>query len=439
MERIYIQELNKHFNQEIELQGFIESIRDLQWVQFIVLKDITGKVQLTVEKNEENKKLNEIVSGLTLDSTILILGKVTENEKVKLNGMEVIPTTIEITSLADPNIPINYKNPESSHRETRLDWRYIDLRSDKNNLLFRCQTEIIRAMREWWNNNNFIEINSPKIAGASAEGGSTVFYLDYFGQEACLSQSPQLYKQMAMASNFDKVFEIGQAYRAEESHTSYHSAEILMVDMEISFIKSFHDVLDIEEAWLKHVFKSLKDKYGDEIKKEFNVELNNIDYEFPRITFEECKQILKDKYNYIGENTEDFDRKEEELIGEYTTEKYNSEFVFVINYPYSSRPFYSMKCSDNPKLTETFDLLYKGIEVTSGAQREHRYDILKSQITEKGINPELMEDYLNFFKYGMPPHGGLGFGMGRLLMRIFDIDNIREATFLYRGPNRLTP
>jgi len=437
--KLYINKLREHFNEEVTVKGFIDNIRDLQYVQFVILKDISGKIQITIEKNEENKELNEKVSGLTIDSTITVLGKVLENEKVKMGGMEIIPSSIEVTSLADQSQPINYKDPDSTLRETRLDWRFIDLRSEKNNLLFKCHTEIERAMREYWANDNYLEIHSPKITGASAEGGSTVFELDYFGRPACLSQSPQLYKQMVMASGFDKVFEIGQFFRAENSHTSYHATEILMVDMEISFIDSVNDVMDAEEAWIKHFMNSLKDKYGEDIKRLFNLELEEVNYKFPRITFRECKKILKEKYNYVAFEENDFERKEEELLCKYAKEELGSDFIFVTKYPYSARPFYTMKDENDSTLTESFDLLYKRVEITSGAQREHRYDVLKEQIAGKGLNVDNFNDYLNFFKYGCPPHGGLGFGLSRLIMEMFEIDNIREATLVYRGPNRLNP
>jgi nondiscriminating aspartyl-tRNA synthetase len=437
MDKIYIKDIKNYFNQQIELQGFIDNIRDLQYVQFVILRDGTGKIQLTIEKNDQNKEINNIVSSLTIESTIKALGTVLENEKVKLNGMEFIPTDIEITSISNTDFPIDMKDMDKSLRETRLDYRFLDLRKEKNLLLFKCQTLIEQAMREYWNNNNYIEIHTPKISGASAESGAEVFKLDYFGKKACLSQSPQLYKQMCMASGFNKVFEFGPTFRAENSHTSYHANEIYMIDAEISWISSVDDVMDMEEAWIKHFMMKLKEKYNDEIKNVFNVEVSDVTMKFPRITFNDAKKIIKEKYNYIAENPNDFERKEENYIGEWAKKEYNSDFVFITEYPYEARPFYTMKNNDNT--TRSFDLLFKGIEITSGAQREHRHDILKNQIIDKGINPKDLEFYLDFFKYGIPPHGGFGVGMGRLLMQIFEIDNIREATLIYRGPNRLNP
>jgi len=436
MSKIYFNELKNHFNEDITIEGFVDSIRDLQYVAFIVLRDSTDKVQVTVEK-EGNDELVNIVSNMTLESTVKITGKLLESPKVKLNGMELIPTSIEITSTSLNELPIDIKKKDNALRETRLDYRFLDLRRDDNYKLFKYQTFIEKCMREFWYNNDYIEIHSPKIAGAAAEGGAELFKLDYFGQPAVLSQSPQIYKQMAMASGFNKVFEISQVYRAENSHTSYHATEIEMVDSEIAWISSHHDVMDMEEAWLRYIFTNLKEQYGEEINNTFGVEVSDVTNQFPRITFNEAKQILSENYHYIGENKEDFERKEEMLICKYVKEKYNSDFVFVTDYPYSARPFYTMKSDDG--MTKSFDLLYRGIEITSGAQREHRYEVLKQQIIEKGIDPDTMKDYLSFFQYGMPPHGGFGFGMARLIMEIFNIDNVREATFIYRGPTRLNP
>ncbi len=437
MSKIKIKSLNKYYNEKITIQGFVDKIRDLQYVQFLVLRDSTGKVQLTIEKNDENKELNDIVSSLTLESTLKVNGVVLENEKVKLNGLEIIPDTIIVTSKSLPELPININDKDKTLRETRLDYRFLDLRRKENNLFFKCQTVILQAMREYWINNGFIEIQSPKISASNAESGAEVFTLDYFGTQAVLSQSPQFYKQMAMAAGFDKVFEIGPAFRAENSHTSYHATEIFMVDAEISWIDSVHDVMDMQEEWLKYILNRLNEKYGNEIEEVFNVEISNTNVKFPRITFNDAKKILLEKYNYKSEKEDDFERREEELLCQYVKEKYNCDFVFITKFPYSARPFYHML--DEEGRSDSFDLLYKGVEVTTGAQREHRPEILEKQIIGKGLDPKDLQFYIDFFKYGCPPHGGFGFGLARLMMKIFEIDNIREATFIYRGPNRLNP
>lgn len=435
--KMKIKELEQHYGETVLVQGFVDNIRDLQYVQFMIVRDGTGKVQVTIEKNEENQALNAIVSGLSLESTVKIEGTILESPKVKMGGKELLPTTIEVTSMSLPELPIDMKNKENTLRETRLDYRFLDLRRPENHLLFQCETLLEQAMREYCVVHEFIEIHSPKISAKAAESGAEVFKIDYFGQEACLSQSPQFYKQMAMASGFDQVFEIGPAFRAENSHTSYHATEINMADVEISWIRSFEEVMDMEESWLKYAFQKVYEKYGEEIKDVFHVELTDLSVSFPRITFTEAKRILKEEYHYVGEKEEDLEREEEKLLCEYAKQKYGSDFIFVTKYPFSARPFYHML--DDDGMTESYDLLYRGVEITTGAQREHRYDILKQQMIEKEINPKDLDFYLQFFQYGCPPHGGLAIGIARIMMQMFQIDNIREATFIYRGPTRLNP
>lgn len=435
---VKIKDIKEHFNEEVIVQGFVDNIRNLQYVQFVILKDDTGKVQITIEKEDENNKdLVSIVDNLTLESTLKVKCVVKEAPKVKLGGVELIPSSIEVTSKSLNELPIDIKSKDASLREKRLDYRFLDLRRDENNLLFKCQSYIEKMMREYWYNNGYTEIHTPKISAKSAESGAEMFKLDYFGQEACLSQSPQFYKQMAMASNFGRVFEIGPVFRAENSHTSYHATEILMLDAEISWIDSYEDVMDEEENWIKYFMTKLKEKYGEEIKQQFGVEVSDVSMKFPRITFSDAKKIIKEEYKYIGEKEDDLERKEENLICDYAKKKYGSDFVFITNFPYSARSFYVMK--DENGVTQTYDLLFKGVEITSGAQREHRADILEKQIIEKGLDPKDLAFYIEFFKYGCPPHGGFGVGLGRILMQIFEIDNIREATFIYRGPTRLNP
>lgn len=438
MSKIYIKNLNQYYGKKIELQAFVDNIRDLQYVQFVILRDGTGKVQMTIEKSEEqNRELVELISKLPLESTVKITGVVMEAPKVKLNGMEIIPSKIEVTSTSKQELPIDIKKKDNALRETRLDYRFLDLRREDNHLFFQCETLLEHAMREFCINHDFMEIHSPKISAKAAESGAEVFKLDYFGEEACLSQSPQFYKQMAMASGFDKVFEIGPAFRAENSHTSYHATEINMADIEISWIDSVNEVMDMEEAWLKYAFQKVYEKYGEQIKSTFGVELTNLEVSFPRITFQEAKRILKEECHFVGEREDDFERTEEKLLCEYVKKHYNSDFVFVTKFPFAARPFYHMVDENN--LTESYDLLYRGIEITTGAQREHRVDVLECQIKEKEIDPKDLAFYLDFFRYGCPPHGGFAIGIARLLMQMFNIDNIREATFIYRGPTRLKP
>lgn len=421
----------------ITVNGFVDKVRDLQYVQFLIIRNNDFKLQVTIEKNEDNSELNSIVSSLTTDSTIKVIGKLNKNEGVKMGGMELIPSSIDVTSYALSDMPFNYKEKNNALRETRLDYRFLDLRREDNQLIFKIQTFIEASMMKYWLDHDYYFIHTPKISASAAEGGASMFKIDYFGTEAVLSQSPQLYKQMAMASGFSKFAEISQVYRAENSHTSYHQTEIEMIDVEVSWVESVHEVMMEQEKWIKSFLIPLKEKYEQELKTIFKSEIEDLSHEFPKITFQEAKDILKSKYNYIGENQLDLERKEEELLGKYARELYKSDFIFIYDYPYETRPFYTMKSNNGN--TKSFDLLYKGLEVTSGAIRENRIEILKEQILEKGITLESLDFYLEFFKYGMPPHGGFGFGMARFIMNLFNLDNIREATFIYRGPTRLNP
>lgn len=438
MEKLYLKDLEQYFDQSIEVAGFVDKIRDLQYVQFLIIRDSSAKLQITIEKNEENKAMNELVSSLTKESTISASGVVKSSPNVKLRGMEFLPTSITVTSLSEEELPIdilNYTN--KSNQDLRLDNRFLDLRTDRNYLIFKAQTIAEMAMRQYWVDHNFIEIHSPKILGTASESGAEVFKMDYFGKTVYLAQSPQFYKQMAMSAGFNNVFEIGPVFRAENSHTAYHATEFTSVDAEMSWIHSHHDVMDLEEAVMVNVMTSLKSSIGEEFAKEFKHEIKIPEVAFPRIPFAEAKKIIQENYKYFGEKEFDFDRKEEELIGLYAKKKLNSDFVFIIDYPFEARPFYHML--DEFGLTKSFDLLYKGIEITTGAQREHRIDILLQQANIKGLPRESLDFYFNFFKYGVPPHGGYGFGLTRFLMRLFNIDNIRDVTFLYRGPNRVNP
>lgn len=437
MKKIFVNELERYYDQEIEFQGFLEKVRDLPYVMFLILRDGTGKVQVTIEKNEENQHLVEIMEDVTLESTLKISGVLKESPAVKMGGKEIIPSQIEVTSKSESELPFDYNKKDNSLRETRLDYRFVDLRRSDNHLLFQIATLLEHSLREYCIQNNFMEIHSPKISGAATESGAELFSLDYFGNTAYLSQSPQFYKQMAMASGFDKVFEIGPAFRAENSHTSYHATEINMADVEMSWISNYQEVMDFEEAWLKYGISKVYEKYGEDAEKEFKVKMTDLEKPFARITFQEAKKILKEKFHYIGEKEDDFERKEENLLCKYAKENFGTEFIFVTEFPFAARPFYHML--DENGNTCSYDLLFRGIEITTGAQREHRLDILKNQVLEKGISLESLDFYLEFFKYGMPPHGGFAIGLQRLLMLLFNIDNIREATYVYRGPTRLNP
>ena len=427
----------KENNSKVTINGFVDKIRNLQYVQFVIIRDTTGKVQVTIEKNEENKELVEIIDNLKEESTVKVTGTLLLNEKIKLNGMEIIPETIEVTSRCTEDLPLNYKDPKSTTIDTRLNYRFLDLRSEKNLLMFKVQTCFVNAMRDYVVKNNFIEIHTPKLIGAASESGSEVFELKYFDRKAYLAQSPQFYKQMALASGFEKVFEIAPAFRAENSNSYRHATEFTSFDIEFSYINSYEDVMDFEEDLLIAGLSKVKEEYGEEIKKLFNVDIVVPTKPFPRIKLEELYKALEEKYNFHMdfEDVGDMNNESEKLASKYIKEKYNHEFVFITDFSVNKRPFYHMRKDGIP---QGYDLIWKGCEITTGAQREHRYDILKKQAEEKGLGEDI-KFYQDFFKYGCPPHGGFALGVDRLTMLMLETGSLKETMFIFRGPNRIEP
>lgn len=435
MKVLCIKELSDHIGEMVIVRGWIETIRDLKKRQFLIVRDCTGSVQALNEK-EDRAEIASMVSNLTPESTIEITGKIINNEIVRLGGIELMVEKIKIYSTALSPLPIN----DETAQENRLDWRFIDLRSPKNRLIFRLQTVIEHAMRIFWCKHGFIEIHSPKFMETASESGAELFKVEYFGKTAYLAQSPQFYKQMAMAAGFDKIFEIGPVFRANPSFTSRHDTEFTSVDVEISWIESHNDIMNLEEEWLRHILTVVKAELGDEIKEIYGVDVIIPELPFPRVTMEEAYNILANS-GYVVTRAEkgDLDPEGERVLARHIKKKLGHEFIFVTDYPVSVRAFYHMRYKDRPNLTKSFDLLWNGLEVTTGAQREHRYDILMRQAEEKGFALEPLRNYLDFFKFGCPPHGGYGFGLTRMLMILLGLKNVREVTYLYRGPNRLSP
>jgi nondiscriminating aspartyl-tRNA synthetase len=434
MKKIAIKDIKNYNGQVVTVSGFVESIRDLRGVQFVILRDRTGMLQLFAQRNAAHKKLNTLISSLTKESVITATGTVNVTDHVKLNQVELVLQEIHIESLSLPELPID----ETSPQNLLLDWRFLDLRRPKNLLVFEVQTALEHAMREYWTQNGFIEIHSPKLMGTASESGAELFELPYFGGKAYLAQSPQFYKQMGIAAGFDKVFEIGPVFRANSSFTKRHDTEFTSVDVEFAWVESHEDVMKFEEEWIAYILTRLKEKLGARIKEMYGVEVEVPTLPFPRMTLTEGRKILETMGHHIH-HKDDLDPEGERLLAKYVKEKYNHDFIFLTEYPTAVRAFYHMRPVDNQEVTKSFDLIYRGIEITTGAQREHRADILTKQAIEKGYSLEPLKDYINFFKYGCPPHGGFGFGLTRLIMMLLGLDSVKPATYLFRGPNRLTP
>ncbi|MBQ2639347.1 MAG: aspartate--tRNA(Asn) ligase [Bacilli bacterium] len=439
MKSISIKELSNYYDKEVTISGFVDNIRNLQWVQFVIIRDDTSKVQVTIEKSEEsNKEMVELIESLPLESTVKITGKVVESPKVKLNGMEIIPSSIEVTSKSDEELPFNFKDLNNVNLDTRLDYRFIDLRNDKNMLIFKIQSDITKYMREFLYEKEFTEIHTPKLIGTASESGSEVFEVKYFDDKAYLAQSPQFYKQMAMASGFNKIFEVAPVFRAENSNTSRHATEFTSFDVEMSYIDSSQDVMDLEAELIAYTFDKISKKYKDKIKEVFNMDIVVPKLPFPRLSLSDIYKELEERYNYKVDESEktDLTTEAEKLCYKLSKDKFNHEFLFVTDYPADKRAFYHMR--DENGLLLGYDLIWRGVEITSGAQREHRYEEVVKNAESKGLKDDV-KFYLEFFKYGCPPHGGFGIGLDRLTMLLLGVPSVKESQFLFRGPNRLNP
>jgi nondiscriminating aspartyl-tRNA synthetase len=435
VKRTLIDELPGLIGERVRLCGWVHALRDQKRVQFIVLRDETGLAQVVLAKEDPPNELNERVSALTVESTVTIVGMVAADERVNLGGLEVKLEELEIDSLAEPEVPI----AADSALDKRIDWRYLDLRRPDRKLIFEVQTTAEQAMREFWRKERFIEIHTPKLMGSASESGAELFKAEYFDRTAYLAQSPQFYKQMAMAAGFGKVFEVGPVFRANPSFTSRHDTEFTSVDVEISWIDSHEDVMSFEERWLAHVLAEVKEKHGEQISHAFDTALVVPEVPFPRITLDDAKELLREAGHEAPPAGHDLDPPSERALSAIVSERHGHEFAFVTDYPTTVRPFYHMRYPDRPTVTKSFDLLWRGIELTTGAQREHRYDKLLEQAQDKKVDVEPIQYYLDFFRFGAPPHGGFGFGLTRLLMQMLGQENVREVTFLYRGPHRLEP
>ena len=435
MNRTLVADLGEHVGERATVRGWVHALRDQKSVQFVIVRDETGLAQAVLPKAEPPGELNEAVSALTVESAVTITGSVVADERVNLGGLELRIEDLRVDSAAEPELPVA---PDSA-LDKRIDWRYLDLRQPERKLIFEVQTAVEHAMREFWIGERFIEIHTPKLMGSASESGAELFKVEYFDRTAFLAQSPQFYKQMAMAAGFGRVFEIGPVFRANPSFTSRHDTEFTSVDVEIAWIDSHDDVMSFEERWLAHVLARVKAGHGDEIEATFGTEIVVPTLPFPRVTLAEARERLAESGHELPAGGSDLDPAGERALSALVLEREGHEFTFVTDYPTTVRPFYHMRHEHDPGLTKSFDLLWRGIELTTGAQREHRHGQLLAQAKDKGVDPGPISYYLDFFRYGAPPHGGFGFGLTRLLMQMLGQDNVREVTFLYRGPHRLMP
>ena len=419
------------------LQGFVHALRIQSKIIFIVVRNMSGLTQVVVMA--DNPEF-ETAKNLSLESVIRVTGEMKEAAQAP-GGSEIHPTKIEVLSRAEPELPIPVVVKgldEETEAPTRFDYRWLDLRKPEKTKIFKVWTEFEKGWRKYWDEGNYIQLYPPAFMSTPSESGAEVFEVNYFDRKAYLAQSPQFYKQMAMAAGFEKVFMVSPVFRAEPSFTTRHLTEFTGWDFEISYIKDHNDVMDAEEGMIIAGFKQLLEKFPD-----LNITVPT--QPFPRITMVEAKKILKklsDSSLAVGQlsgEEHDLSPEEERAISEYVLKEHKHEFVFITEYHKSKSAFYHMRLEEGSDRSRRADLLYRGIEVTTLAQREHRPEILEKQAKEKKMDLEALKDYLNFFRYGCPPHGGAGIGPARFIMKILDLPNVREATYLPRDVKRLNP
>ncbi len=434
-ERKYSKEITPAQNGEkVRLAGWVHDIRDLGGLRFLLLRDREGVVQITLPKTYVSKEVFSATEGLQKESVIAVEGQVKAEAKAP-NGYEIIPERIEVLNVSAAPLPLDPTGKVDANLDTRLDHRVMDLRKIKIRAIFRIRDVALSDGRRYLKGNGFVEVHTPRIISTSSEGGTELFPIAYFEREAFLAQSPQLYKQMLMATGMDRVFEVATYFRAEEHDTIWHLNEITAIDAEMAFIRDEDDVMDTIERLAVAMINGIREKCAPQLK-ELGVEIPEPKMPFPRITYDEAVAILE-KEGLKVPAEEDLATESEKKLGE-AMKKRGHELYFVTKYPLRVKPFYTMPDKDERR-SNSFDLEYKGREIVSGSQRIHQFDLLKKMIKAKGLNPENFGAYLEAFEYGIPPHGGFGLGIERFLMQLLDLANIREAVLFPRDRKRLTP
>lgn len=428
-------DFEKHENEIITIKGMIHNIRMMSDFAFVIVRTARETVQCVYAESFSDYRMSEDVKE---ECAAKITGKIVAGEtkdggkryELQIHNIELLSHPADI-----PPVVIT-KKQVNCDLSTKLDYRPVTLRNPKERAIFKLQEGIQRGFREYLTTQGFTEIHSPKINFAGAEGGTNVFKLDYFGKQVYLAQSPQLYKQ-AMVAVYERVFEIAPVFRAEHHDTSRHLNEYISMDFEMGFIDGFEDIMNMETGLLKYIMNLLKTEYKNE------VELLHIDVpeikEIPVLKFMEAKEIIMKTFKYKPSDMKDFDPEEEQLLGKYAKKQFNSDFIFITHYPSKKRPFYTMDDPEDPEYTLSFDLLFRGLEITSGGQRVHDYNAQVEKMQKLGMNPEEFATYLMLHKYGAPPHGGLGLGLERLTMHLLGAKNVREATMFPRDINRVSP
>ncbi len=417
---------------KVKVSGAVHTIRDMGTVAFLILRRRDGLIQCVYEKGVSGFELKDVKEAAAVEAE----GIVAESEKAP-HGIEIRLKGIRILSEPAAPMPLPVaKWKLNTSLEAKLNYRPISLRNLRERARFRIQEGLVRGFRDFLYGKGFTEIHTPKIGAKSAEGGANLFRLDYFHRPAVLQQSPQFYKQM-MVGVFDRVFETAPVFRAEKHNTKRHLNEYTSLDFEMGYIESFEDIMAMETGYLQYTMALLEKEYAEEIRI-LGIQLPKTE-EIPAVRFDEIKRAVAEEYGRKIRSPYDLEPEEEALISRYAKEKWGADFVFVTHYPSKKRPFYAMDDPEDPTYTLSFDLLFRGMEITTGGQRIHDYHMLLEKMGQRGMTEEGMEQYLSAFRYGMPPHGGLGIGLERLTMKLTGDDNVRETTLFPRDMSRLEP
>ena len=416
----------------VRVNGAVHAIRDMGEVAFVILRKREGLLQCVYEEGKTNFDLKDLKEGATVE----VKGVVSKEDRAP-NGIEIRLSEIHVLSEPVEPMPLAISKWKlNTSLEANLNYRAISLRNVRERAKFRIQEGIVRGFRDFLYKEGFTEIHTPKLGAKSAEGGANLFKLEYFHRPAILQQSPQFYKQM-MVGVFDRVFETAPVFRAEKHNTKRHLNEYTSLDFEMGYIDGYEDIMAMETGFLQYTMELLSKEYAKELKM-LNITLPNVD-KIPAVRFDEAKQKVSEKYGRKIRNPYDLEPEEEALIGKYYKEECGADFVFITHYPSKKRPFYAMDDPEDATYTLSFDLLFHGLEITTGGQRIHDYNELLAKIEKRGMTTEGMEQYLSTFKHGMPPHGGLGIGLERLTMQLVGEDNVRETTLFPRDLSRLEP
>jgi aspartyl-tRNA synthetase len=428
---------NSLLGQKIRVCGWVDNIRDLGGVRFVLLRDRSGVLQVVIKKGVTPETAIEASKELVKETVACFEGTLVES-KSKLK-YELQASDVQVLSKPVEPIPLEPATSTEAQLNVRLDYRWLDVRNLKVSAIFQFESWVANKFREFFRQNGFVEVFTPKIVATGTEGGAEVFPVIYFGREAYLAQSPQFYKQMAVIAGLERVFEVGPVFRAEAHHTVKHLTEFHGLDIEMGFIEGPEDVMNMLESFFRYLAKEAEaDDSIKTVRNYFDLTLR-VPSKVPRITTREAYEVLKERYNHQLPYMEDLDPQAERELGDYALKEYDSDFIFVTEYPWKVRPFYTMRKPQEPEWTLGFDLLFRGLEIATGSQREHRYDQLLANLRDKGLNSERFQFYLNFFKYGAPPHGGAGLGLERIVKQFLNLENVREARLLPRDPERLTP